>query len=153
MILYIYIYMIQLYIIVCYNVMCSLCMMIFISSGQTRRHEISTCDRHVYVLLLVPLLLLWLCYRLCMLLFMCFVCFVVRCAASYCWLPKVLPDPLEKNSLRCFFRSVCPLGVVVRFRAVFTEHIALWPYGQQFLKFFCSWDRKSLEHTSSSYFE
>ena len=39
-----------------------------------------------------------------------------------------------------------PLGVVVRFRAVFTGNITLRPYGQKLLKWFRSWDRKSLEH-------
>ena len=37
----------------------------------------------------------------------------------------------------------CPLGGVVRFRAVFAEHIPLRPYGQQLLKLFCAWDRKA----------
>ena len=52
------------------------------------------------------------------------------------------------------FLSCClcfPLGVVVRSRSVSAAHIALRPYGQLLL-FFCSWDRKSLERTLSSYF-
>ena len=39
-----------------------------------------------------------------------------------------------------------PLGVVVRFRTAFAEHVTLRPYGQQHLKF-CSRERKSLENT------
>ena len=51
-----------------------------------------------------------------------------------------------------FLPKFFPLGVVVRFRSVFAEHIILRPNGQQLLKLFCSWDRKSLEHTLSSHF-
>ena len=51
-----------------------------------------------------------------------------------------------------FLPKLFPLGVVVlRFRAVFAEHITLRPYGQSLLKLFCSWDRKSLEHKLSLY--
>ena len=38
------------------------------------------------------------------------------------WLPKVLPLPLEKKTSEAC--SLFPLGVVVRFRAVFTTNIA-----------------------------
>ena len=55
--------------------------------------------------------------------------------------------PREKH-----LRHLFPLGVVVRFRAAFAEHITLRPYGQQLLKLFCSWDGNNLEHTLSSYF-
>ena len=41
--------------------------------------------------------------------------------------------------------------VFVRFRAAVTEHLTVRPCGQQLLMFFCSRDRESLEHTSSSY--
>ena len=50
----------------------------------------------------------------------------------------------RENNFRCFFRSVCPLGVVVKFRAVFAETITRRPYGQQLLKCFCPWDKKKL---------
>ena len=52
-----------------------------------------------------------------------------------------------------FVLMLFSLGVVVRFRALVAEHIILRPYGQQLLELFCSWDRKSLEHTLSSYVE
>ena len=52
----------------------------------------------------------------------------------------------RENNFRSFLRCVFPLGVVVRCRYVFAENLTLRPYGQQLLKFFCSWDRKSLEH-------
>ena len=70
----------------------------------------------------------------------------VRIAKCQCgvWLPKILPLPLEKkNDFRNLFRCfVCPVGVVVRFRAVVAENITLRPYGQQLLKLFWSWDRE-----------
>ena len=44
------------------------------------------------------------------------------------------------------FLSCFPLGVVVVFRAVVAECITRRPYGQQLLKLFRPWDRKSLEH-------
>ena len=50
----------------------------------------------------------------------------------------------RERKLPKLFQKFCPLGVVVRFRAVFTENISLRPYGQQLLKLFCSWDRKKL---------
>ena len=48
--------------------------------------------------------------------------------------------------------EVFPLGVVFRFRSVFTEHITLRPYGQQLLKFVCSWYRNNSESALSSWF-
>ena len=59
--------------------------------------------------------------------------------------------PREKQ-LPKFLPIVFPVGVVVRFRKVVAENITLRPYGQHLLKLFCPWDRKSLEHTVSSYF-
>ena len=48
--------------------------------------------------------------------------------------PQCCHDPQRKTLPR--FLSICfPLGVVVRFRAVFTESMTLWSYGQQLLKF------------------
>ena len=78
--------------------------------------------------------------------YICAASFVVSCLATQ----NIALTPREQN-IRSFFWSVCSLGHVVRFRAAFAEHIPLRPYGQQLLKFFCSWDRTSLEHTLSSY--
>ena len=65
--------------------------------------------------------------------------------------PKCCPNPERKTKTK-LLPKFCPLGVVVRFRAAVSENITLRPYGQQLLMYFCSWDRKSLEHTLSSYF-
>ena len=62
-----------------------------------------------------------------------------------------MAEPLEKK-LPMILPKLFPLGVVVRFRAAVAENITLRPYGRQLLKLFCSMDRKSLEHTLSSYF-
>ena len=72
---------------------------------------------------------------------------VIMTKADY---PKLCPNTETKTSE--VSSDVSPFGVVVRFRSVFTENITLRFYGQQLLMFFCSWDRKGLEHTLSSYF-
>ena len=42
------------------------------------------------------------------------------------------------------FLPICsPLGVAFRFRALVAENITQRPYGQQLLKCFCSWDKKT----------
>ena len=53
---------------------------------------------------------------------------------------------------QCAIMHTCIQYMLSRFRAVVTGNVTLRPYGQQLLKLFCSWDRKSLEHTLSSYF-
>ena len=63
------------------------------------------------------------------------------------YLPKNLPKYLPRQKLPKYLPKFFPLGVVVRFRAVFTESLTVRPYGQQLLKFFRSWDRKVLQHT------
>ena len=62
------------------------------------------------------------------------------------------PNPWRKKLPKFLPMLLFPWGLSLDFELFLQKRLTIRPYGQPLLMCFYSWDGKSLEHTSSSYF-